>query len=103
MVKTTEPGGWQEGEIDFDVTLSVEGIGQIDVYIGKDGWQKSPTDKSCPFFDGSAKECRIWNMPTLLPPVCANAPQNMGERWSQEHAEEWMADHTSVGCGWSYK
>lgn len=107
LIKSGKAGGWQHGDVDYSVTIKIVGGGppiNVNAYITKRGIQKSPTDRSCPFFQtGIPNECLLYGRAQMMF-SCVDAPDNMGDDWNAQHAVQWGVNHphTSQGgtCGY---
>lgn len=88
---------WQRGDVDFGVKIRIAGIpGQIDIWVSKDGIQRSATDRNCPFRNDSDGSCILYGKP-YRPSACVETPQNLKE---DDEIAKWQANHPDCGYYW---
>lgn len=84
-----------EDVVNVSGKVALPGVGSISFYLSEDGLQVSETDNTCPFYNQSTKECKIWDN-QYIPNVCKQTPQNVLD----EKTDKWSQDHPSCGFYW---
>lgn len=82
---------WQRGDVEYSFTIAV-GQEQVNGYVSERGIQVSISDRSCAFYDKLSKGCKLWGT-ALLPPICANTPNNKNDGWNKVSADKWWDNH----------
>lgn len=85
------------GEDIYNVSgrIVIEGFGEVDFYLSKDGLQTTDSNTTCPFYNTSTKECKIWNT-FYLPEICTKIPQVI----TGGKTDKWLKDHPDCSFYW---